>query len=120
VVLPCDALCYVPYYMAAATAARFIRGGGSVEPERFGLKRSLAWELAMRRVRETEREKARQLLMKAHGADDAKDIVLEVELLERRVRAVRLPAYIARFTHGETMNADNKIVDQVHYGVVCG
>ena len=48
-----------------------------------------------------EREKARKLLMKTHAADAAKDVVLEVEQHPgRKVRAVRLPAYVARFTHG--------------------
>jgi hypothetical protein len=47
--------------------------------------------------------------------------VLEVEHHPgRKVRAVRLPAYVARFTHGETLDSDNKIVDQVHTAVVCG
>jgi hypothetical protein len=36
---------------------------GSVDVERFGLKRSLAWELATRRVREVEREKVRRVAL---------------------------------------------------------
>ena len=107
---------------AAMSAARNGAGPpGSVEVERFGVKRSLAWELATRRVRDIEREKAKKKLVKAHAAVDAKDVVLEVEQHPgRKVRAVRLPAYIARFTHGETVDSDSKIVNQVHAAIVCG
>ena len=107
---------------AALDASRAGAGPpGSVEVERYGMKRSLAWELASRRIRETERSKARQTLLESHQAKYAKDVVLEVELHPgRRVRAVRLPCYIARFTHGETQGVDNKIMDAVHHAFVCG
>ena len=107
---------------AALRAARSGAGPpGSVEVERHGMKRSLAWELASRRIRETERAKARRKLLESHKASYAKDVVLDVELLPgRRVRAVRLPCYIARFTHGELQGVDNKISDAVHHAFVCG
>ena len=107
---------------AALDASRAGAGPpGSVEVERYGMKRSLAWELASRRIRETERSKARRTLLESHQATYAKDVVLEVELHPgRRVRAVRLPCYIARFTHGEVHGVDNKIMDAVHHAFVCG
>jgi hypothetical protein len=66
---------------AALDASRAGAGPpGSVEIERYGMKRSLAWELASRRIRETERSKARRMLLESHQAKYAKDVVLEVEL----------------------------------------
>ena len=47
------------YELISNSAFKFNLRRYSMEPERFGLRRGLAWELAMRRVRETEREKAR-------------------------------------------------------------
>lgn len=115
-------LASMPDVRAAALEASRDGAGppGSVLVERFGIKRSLAWELTTRAVREIEREKARRALMQAHGAAAAKDVVLDIEYHGRKVRAVRLPAYIARFTHGETQNVNNQIVDQTHTAVVCG
>ena len=115
----------VPMPNPADAALRAARSGagppGSVEVERYGMKRSLAWELASRRIRETERAKARRKLLESHKAKYAKDVVLDVELHPgRRVRAVRLPCYIARFTHGELQGVDNKISDAVHHAFVCG
>jgi DnaJ family protein B protein 4 len=50
-----------------------------------------------------------------------KDIVLDVELHPgRKVRAVRLPAYVATFTHDVEMDEDGKIVDSKHAAIVCG
>ena len=107
---------------AALAAARDGAGPpGSVVVERFGVKRSLAWELATRRVREAERAKASEKLRAAHAADVARDVVLEVELHPgRRVRAVRLPAYLARYTHGETVGVDGIPKPTVHRAVICG
>ena len=115
----------VPMPDPADAALRAARSGagppGSVEVERYGMKRSLAWELASRRIRETERAKAKRRLLESHKATYAKDVVLDVELHPgRRVRAARLPCYIARFTHGELQGVDNKISDAVHHAFVCG
>lgn len=120
-----DGVFLAPMPDAAAAALAAARDGagppGSVLVERFGLKRSLAWELATRRVREAERAKASEKLRAAHAADVVRDVVLEVELHPgRRVRAVRLPAYLARYTHGETVGVDGKIVPTVHRAVICG
>ena len=89
---------------AVLEAARHGAGApNTIEAERFGMKRSLAWELCFRRIREREREKAKAALLEAHGADAVKDIALDIDLSPGRVvRAVRLPAFIATFTHGET------------------
>ena len=89
---------------AVLEAARHGAGApNTIEAERFGMKRSLAWELCFRRIREREREKAKAALLEAHGADAVKDITLDIDLSPGRVvRAVRLPAFIATFTHGET------------------
>jgi len=52
---------------AALDAARTGAGPpGSVVVERYGIKRSLAWELAGRRIRETERAKAKKLVLASH------------------------------------------------------
>ena len=93
----------------------------AIEAERFGMKRSLAWELCFRRIRECEREKARAALKLAHGADAVKDVALEIELSPgRKVRAVRLPAYVAQFTHGETRGPSGAFSPRARVAVVCG
>ena len=78
---------------AVLEAARHGAGApNTIEAERFGMKRSLAWELCFRRIREREREKAKAALLEAHGADAVKDIALDIDLSPGRVvRAVRLP-----------------------------
>ena len=84
---------------AALAAARDGAGPpGSVVVERFGVKRSLAWELATRRVREAERAKASEKLRAAHAADVARDVVLEVELHPGR-RARGSPTGVPRAVH---------------------
>lgn len=108
-----------------AAALRAVRlGASAVAPplERFGMKRSLAWELASRRVRVAERRKAASALRAAHGCDATKDVVLEVELTpgSRRVRAAYLPVFVAQFTHGEAQAADGKIVPRRRTAYVCG
>ena len=120
-----DGVFLAPMPDAAAAALAAARDGagppGSVVVERFGLKRSLAWELASRRVREAERAKASEKLRAAHAAAVVRDVVLEVELHPgRRVRAVRLPAYLARYTHGETVGVDGIPKPTVHRAVICG
>ena len=110
---------------ADAAALRAVRlGASAVAPplERFGMKRSLAWELASRRVRVAERRKAASALRAAHGCDATKDVVLEVELTpgSRRVRAAYLPVFVAQFTHGEAQAADGKIVPRRRTAYVCG
>ena len=107
---------------AVLEAARHGAGApNAVEAERFGMKRSLAWELCFRRIRECEREKAKIALKEAHGADAVKDIALDIDLSPgRRVRAVRLPAFIAAFTHGETRGPNGDFQPRTHVAVVCG
>ena len=93
----------------------------AITVERFGMKRSLAWELAFRRVRDNERKKAKTILKEKHKADAVKDIGLDIVLSPgRRVRAVLLPAYIATFTHGETRGPSGDFSPRRHTAVVCG
>ena len=107
---------------AVLEAARHGAGApNTIEAERFGMKRSLAWELCFRRIREREREKAKAALLEAHGADAVKDIALDIDLSPGRVvRAVRLPAFIATFTHGETRGPNGDFSPRARVAVVCG
>lgn len=107
---------------ASLDASKFGAGPpGQIHVERFSMKRSLAWELAFRRVRESEREKATELLKRNHKADAVRDVALDITLSPKRhVKAVLLPAFIAHFTHGEVRGPSGDASPRKHVAVVCG
>jgi hypothetical protein len=52
------------------------------------------------------RARAAAALRASAGADDVRDLEFEVQFTQLRATAVRLPAYVLRFTHGTVLSDD--------------
>jgi hypothetical protein len=94
--------------------------GCVVEP--FEMQRSMALPLALARMRDATREKAREALLKQYtGAEGTRDIVVDFTTLDRKVRAVYHPVWYVKFAHGAVVDTDtNKIIQQPREAVICG
>ena len=92
---------------AVPSTAAAAAGGDATPPYQMG--RGLAWALARRRLEGELRARAAQALRASAGADDVRDLECEITFRSVRSHALRLPAYVVRFTHGTILAEDQSI-----------
>ena len=92
---------------AAPSTAAAAAGGDAMPPYQMG--RGLAWALARRHLEGELRARAIQALRASAGANDVRDLECEITFRSVRSHALRLPAYVVRFTHGTILAEDQSI-----------
>ena len=95
---------------ALPSAVAAAGGGDALPPYQMG--RGLAWALARRHIEAELRARASQALRASAGADDVRDLECEITFRSVKSHALRLPAYVVRFTHGTILTEDQSITPE--------
>lgn len=92
--------------------------GVSVHPP--VMRQAVAWELAMRNIRQSEVADATEILMKDPQVAGVRDVKLRITTLRRRARIVYLPAYVVDYTFGSRFNQHGERRPERFQAVISG
>lgn len=92
------------HHASRAVPSAVASGGDALPPYQMG--RGLAWALARRHMESELRARAAHALRASAGADDVRDLECEIGFTSVQSHAVRLPAYVVRYTHGTILSDD--------------
>ncbi|KAL3135529.1 hypothetical protein ABBQ38_006008 [Trebouxia sp. C0009 RCD-2024] len=84
------------------------------------VRQAIAWELAMRNIRQSEVADATEVLLKDPRVAEVRDVRLRISTLRRRARVVYLPAYVVDYTFGSRFNQHGERTPERFQAVISG
>lgn len=84
------------------------------------MKKSIAWEFALRGAHTLGLELATQLLKDNHDADQVKDVNAVISPLNHQVSLIYVPAYSLQYVHGEGHNVHGERQPLKFDGLISG